>query len=377
MTIIAATGVVIATAALFLVLAGFSGLKDFSLQFSSFVDPDLKIEAAQGKSFHFTDTERNKLKEIKGIEAFSKVVEERVILEFNNKNRLATLKGVDSTFLKVTQVDSMLIQGQWFKQGTGQVVSGWGIAHHLSFGILDYGKTLKIYVPKPGQGQVTSVKGAFNSVTAVNIGIFDINEDLNDTYMYSDLVNAQYLLNYEPNQISAIEIKTSPKADQKAIIAAIHKAIDTEVVIKNRAQLNDALYKMLNTENLAVYLIFTLVIIIALFNVIGAIIMMILDKKLSLHTLYNMGATAKDIQRIFFLQGSLMTLFGGLFGLALGLALVLLQQEFSLLMITPTLPYPVSLEWENSIVVIVTIVVLGMLASKIASGRINKQLVKT
>ncbi|WP_299393816.1 FtsX-like permease family protein [uncultured Gelidibacter sp.] len=377
MTIIAASGVVVAAAALFIVLSGFAGLKDFSLEFSSFVDPDLKITPPQGKSFLLTEKDSTALHNISGIASYSKTIEERIIIEFDNKNLLASLKGVDDQYLNVTNIDSMIIQGQWFQKGSGQLVSGWGIAHNLSFGVLDYGKALNIYVPKPGVGQITSMKGAFNSLTMVNIGVFDVNEDLNATYVYTDIVNARYLMDYAPNQLSSIEIKLQPNTDEKSVRNAILEQFETDVIVKNRAQLNDSLYKMLNTENLVVYLIFTLVIIIALFNVIGALIMMILDKKGSLHTLYNIGATTKDIRRVFFLQGSLMTILGGFVGVLIGFILVVLQQQFALVMITPSLPYPVNIKVMNIVLVLVTITVLGLIASKIASGRITEKLIRS
>jgi len=377
MTIIAAFGVVVAAAALFIVLSGFGGLKEFSLGFSSVVDPDIKILPAKGKSFVLTEKDSVSLANIKGISTFSKIIEERVIVEFDNKNLLVTLKGVDANYLDVTKIDSMIIQGNWFESGSGQMVSGWGIAHNLSMGILDYGKNPRIYVPKPGKGQISSVKGAFNSLTVLNIGVFQINEDLDNTYVFTDIVNARYLMNYNKDQVSAIELKLMPNSDESEVIAAIENSLGDKVIVKNRAQLNDALYKMLNTENLAVYLIFTLVIIIALFNVIGALIMMILDKKQSLHTLFNLGATTKDIKKIFFLQGSLMTILGGIIGVVLGIIIVFLQQKFSLVMLTTSLPYPVTLELLNAAIVLITIVVLGVLASKIASSRISENLVKS
>ena len=132
---------------------------------------------------------------------------------------------------------------------------------------------------------------------------------------------------------------------------------------------------MLNTENLAVYLIFTLVLIIALFNVIGSIIMMILDKKKNLNTLFNLGVTIRDIKHVFFLQGSLMTVLGGTLGLFLGFVIVWVQKLFSLVMITPSLPYPVAIKPINFVIVFVTISILGILASKIASARISKNLI--
>ncbi|RIA11087.1 lipoprotein-releasing system permease protein [Flavobacteriaceae bacterium MAR_2010_72] len=376
MTSIAASGVVIASAALFIVLSGFAGLKDFSLEFSSFVDPDLKVLPSEGKSFLLSNDGLKALKSIQGVSSLTKIVEERVVIEFDGKKKLATIKGVDENYLKVTAIDSMIIQGNWFEPGTNQVVSGGGIAYSLSFGVLDYAKNLMIYVPKPGKGQINSIKSIFNSVEAYNVGVFDINEELNNEYIYADIETARSLLNYSPDQISAIELKLSKTSDEALVRSSIIGVLGNQVEIKNRTQLNDTLYKMLNTENVAVYLIFTLVIIIALFNVIGALIMMILDKKESLHTLFNLGTSTKEIKRIFFLQGSLMTSIGGLIGLFIGFIIVFLQQQFALVMITPSLPYPVTIKAINFIIVLLTIGVLGVFASKIASSRITKTLVK-
>ena len=377
MTLIASAGITIASAALFIVLSGFAGLKTFSLSFSSFVDPDLKIIPAQGKTFSLDNTTLNKIETIDGVANTSKIVEERVVISVDNKNVLATLKGVDSNYDKVTGIKEMVAQGSWLENNSLQVVSGWGISNELSFGVLDYSKSLQIYVPKPGSGQITSVKGAFNSINVVNVGLFDINEEMNQKYIFADINTAKILLNYSDNTFSAVEIKFQPNADETFLRKRISEIIPTPVVIKNRVQLNDALYKMLNTENLAVYLIFTLVIIIALFNVIGAIIMMILDKKKSLNTLFNLGANVSNIKRIFFIQGSLMTLISGIIGLVLGLIIVWLQQTFNLVMITPSLPYPVEIKIWNLVIVIVTITVLGLIAAKIASSRINKKLLQS
>ncbi len=377
MTVIAASGTVVAAAALFIVLSGFAGLKSFSLEFSSFVDPDLKVLPSEGKSFLLSAQDSIALHKIDGIAVYAKTIEERVILEFDDKRQIVTLKGVDDDYLRVTTIDTMVYYGNWLEQNARQVVAGGGIANKLSFGVLDFSKSLKIYVPKPGKGQITSVRGAFNSMNAHNVGVFDVNEDLNNEYIFSDINMAKYLLNYEDTQISTIEIKLRPNTDEAIVSTEIKKIFGNDVIIKNRSQLNDALYKMLNTENVAVYLIFTLVIIIALFNVIGALIMMILDKKASLNTLFNLGTTTKDIRRIFFLQGSLMTVLAGIVGLILGFLIVYLQQQFALVMITPSLPYPVEIQLINFLIVMTTIFTFGILASMLASRRISKNLVKS
>ncbi len=375
-SIIAAIGVVIGSASLFIVLSGFAGLKEFSLQFTTMVDPDIKAIPTTGKSFFVSDEELIKLKDSNLINSYSKVIEERVILNFDDKKRSATIKGVDENYRKVNAIDSIIYQGSWMTKGVNQIVVGWRISNDLSFGVLDYAKSVKIFVPKPGKGQITSMKNAFNSVDVVNVGVFQINEDLDSKYVFANLETAKGLLNYKENQLSSIELKLNKGVEEEDAMREIQTILGDKVTLKNRAQLNDALYKMLNTENLAVYLIFTLVLIIALFNVIGSIVMMILDKKKSITTLYNLGVPIKNIRKIFFYQGSLMSVVGGILGLALGFIIVLLQKLFSLIMITPSLPYPVTIKTINFVVVFVTIFVLGLIASNIASRRITKSLIE-
>ncbi|GAA4234233.1 ABC transporter permease [Postechiella marina] len=379
-TIIAGIGIIIGTASLFIVLSAFAGLKDFTLQFTSVVDPQLKAVTANGKSFILTDTNVNKLNNIEGIAQYSKIIEERVFIESDGKTYPSgIIKGVDKHYRNVVNIDSVIEYGSWLEQKTNQIVVGWGISSSLSFSVLDYAKRINIYVPKPGKGQITSVKSAFNTVRAVNVGIFDINENLNDTYIFAPINLVENLLNYKPNQISAIAFKLAENANEETVKNQIESVLGTNIIIKNREQLNDKLYKMLNTEQLALYLIFTLILIIALFNVIGSIIMMILDKKKTLNTLFKIGVTVQDIRKIFFYQGSLMSLLGGLVGITIGFLLVSLQlygPEFFKIYITPSLPYPVTIKLENFVIVFLTISVLGIIASKIASVRINNTLIQ-
>ena len=371
-SIIAAIGVILGSASLFIVLSGFAGLKDFTLQFASIVDPDLKAVSVSGKHFMLSEEEVSKLNNLDAIASYSKTIEERVVLSFDDKSYLASIKGVDENYQNVNDINAVIAMGNWLTQNSNEIVVGWGISSNLSFGVLDFAKSVSIYVPKPGTGQITSTNNAFNIVKAVNVGIFDINENLNDTYVFAPLSLAKDLLGYSSNQVSSIEFKIKKDVNEDDAIAEIHAVLGDKVLIKNRTQLNNTLYKMLNTENLAVYLIFTLVLIIALFNVIGSIIMMILDKKKTLNTLFNLGASVKDIRKIFFFQGTLMSVIGGLIGLFLGLLIIILQEQFSLVMITPSLAYPVSIKLMNFILVFVTISILGTLASKIASARISK-----
>lgn len=376
-TIIAIVGIVLGAASLFIVLSGFAGLRDFTLEFSSIIDPDLKAETNIGKSFTLDESQNQQLLAIDGVANFSKIIEERIIASSDGNNHPAYIKGVDQNYNKITTIDSVIPYGNWLYQDTPQIVVGWAISNRLSVFVNDYSKTVTLSVPKPGKGQITSQNQAINQVNTINVGIYDINEELNNKYIFASIETARQLLNYQPNQITSLEFKLTDNANQETVITNIKRILGKNIIIKNKDQLNDAIYKMLNTENLAVYLIFTLVLIIALFNVIGSIIMMILDKKKTLSTLYNIGATVKDIRNIFFYQGILMTIIGGFLGLAIGYIVVQLQASFDLIMITPSLPYPVAIHFKNFVIVMLTISILGIIASKIAASRITRDLVKT
>lgn len=373
---IASVGIIVGAMALFVVLSVFSGLKNFSLSFTNNIDPDLKISSTVGKSFVVTPLQEEALKKIDGLASYSKIIEERVLFVYGNKQEVTYLKGVDTQFTNVNPIQQALYDGQWFTQNTAQVVIGYEFAQKLSIGLLDFKTNLEVYVPKPGGGAIETPENAFNKTAIYPIGIYAINEDLDSKYIFADLALAQDLLEYTDEQISGIEIKEKKGVNEAQIISEINQIFKNKTTVKNRAQLNDALYKMLNTENIAVYLIFTLVLIIALFNLIGALIMMILDKKRNLKTLFNLGVQIKDLRKIFLLQGTLLSFFGGLIGLVIGIIIVLIQQEFELIMITPSLPYPVVFSIENVAIVMATIMVLGFIASLIASSRVSKKLLE-
>lgn len=376
-TLIAALGVIIGTLALFIVLSGFSGLRTFSIGFLNTSDPDLKISSIKGKSFDFNSKIETILKQENGIASYSKVIEERAFFDFHNKTHIAYIKGVDSNYINVNKIDTTVYIGTWLDKDIPLgVVVGNGISNALSVGVFEFIEPLKIYVPKPGKGYITDPKNAFSQINTQPIGIFALTDEIDKKFTFLPLELSQVLLNYKPNQISAIELKITQNYNRNLLVSDLKTKLGSNFKIETREQLNAVFYKMLNTENLASYLIFTLILIIALFNVIGAIIMMILDKRDNLKTLFSLGATIKEIKRVFILQGFLLTVFGLLIGLSLGVILVLLQKKYHLFMITQNLAYPVAFTFLNVFTVIITILVLGFLASKIASSRISKKLVE-
>lgn len=368
--------IVIGSAALFIVLSGFAGLKTFSLSFTNSFDPELKAIPATGKFFTLSAAQETKLASIQGIAYYSKEIEEKVYLEHKGKNHIAYLKGIDSNYTKVTGVDSTIYYGDWLINND-QVVAGIGIINILGVMVNQFRSPMQIYAFKPGEGSISqqSNNSLYNQLPMVVSGVYAVEADLDNKYVFAHLPLVQALLEKEAHQYSGINFKLMEGANEGIIRELVLKSLENKVILKNRQELNSTLYKMLNTENVATYLIFTLVLIIALFNVVGAIIMMILDKQQNSKTLYSFGTTIKELRRIYFVQGILVTGIGGLIGVLLGSLLIWSQLAFGWLKITPSLPYPVEYQVINVGIVLGTILVLGIIASKIASSRINKKLV--
>jgi lipoprotein-releasing system permease protein len=373
---IASLGIIVSSMVLFVVLSIFSGLVNFSLSFSNDFDPDLKISSTLGKSYTISPQQEQKIKTIDGVASFSKIIEERVLFMFDGKEQFTYLKGVDASFLKVSNIKKGLFNGQWLSPKTSQVVVGYGISQKLSLGIFDFNNAFEVFAPKPGKGNIENSDDAFTKIGLIPVGIYAVSEDLDSKYVFSDIELARELLGFQPNQITTLELKLKPNTDEDRIKEQLQTIFNNKITIKNRAQLNDALYKMLNTENTAIYLLFTLVIILTLFTLAGAIIMMILDKRGNLKTLYNLGTEVKDLRKIFLLQGTLLSVLGGVLGLVLGIILVLIQQQLEVIMITPTLAYPVAFLFKNVLIVLITIISLGFIASLIASSRVSKKLLE-
>ena len=375
-TIIASFGVIVGALALFIILSGFSGLRTFSYAMLDASDPDIKITATQGKSFLVTDAFLKVLDANASIAINSKVIEERVFLKYNNKEVIAFIKGVDNNYSQITHIDSVLDMGTWLDDRyLNTAVIGNGISYKLSLGVLNFGKPLEIYVPKPGVRLMTA-NNAFSKVNTQIVGTYSGTEDFANKYVFVNILLAKKLLDFEPNRITAMELKLVKDADADAVATQLQKEFGTAYKVETKAQLNELYYKVINTENFVSYLIFTLIVIIALFNVIGAIIMMIIEKKSNLKTLFNLGVTIKEIKRIFVLQGFLLTFFGMLIGLSIGVVLVFLQQEFGWFKIVGEMPYPIEFQFSNLFIVIFTITILGFLASKIAGSRISKEFIE-
>ena len=365
---------IVGGASLMIVLAGFSGLRTFSMSFSNFFDPDLKVFPKTGKTFSLSPIQETALKESGVGASYTKVLEERVFLNSRGKNYIAYIKGVDENYPKVNAVDSILVISpkEWLLS-EDYVVVGNIIAETLNLGLFTSTTPLQIIVPKAGKGSITSSSTPYREETVLLSDYYQVTEDLDSKYVFATLSLAQRLTGVQANEVSAVEVKLSKGISATEGKKRLQKVLGDSFVIKDRMALNEDLYKMFQTENLATYLIFTLVLIVALFNLVGAIIMMILDKRKNLYTLFALGMTQRQIRAIFFLQGVIVSLLGAVFGVGLGIGIAWLQKTYPMLYINPnaTVPiaYPMDIRLLEIVVVFFTIFVLGILASAIGASR--------
>ena len=365
---------IVGGASLMIVLAGFSGLRTFSMSFSNFFDPDLKIFPKTGKIFSLSPMQEAALKESGVVASYTKVLEERVFLNSRGKNYIAYIKGVDENYPKVNAVDSILIISpkEWLLS-QDYVVVGNIIAETLNLGLFTSTTPLQIIVPKAGKGSITSSSTPYREETVLLSDYYQVTEDLDSKYVFATLSLAQRLTGVQANEVSAVEIKLSKGVSVAEGKKRLQKVLGDGFVIKDRMALNEDLYKMFQTENLATYLIFTLVLIVALFNLVGAIIMMILDKRKNLYTLFALGMTERQIRAIFFLQGVIVSLLGAIFGVGLGVGIAWLQKTYPMLYINPNaavpIAYPMDIRLLEIVVVFFTIFVLGIIASAIGASR--------
>ncbi len=357
--------------ALFVVLSVFSGLENSLLSFINVIDPDLVVLPSKGKSFSISALQDQKLKVLNKNTAHSKIIEDRVIFTFGDKQIVAIIKSVDSNYSQTVDITNHILHGKWIQPHTNDAVMGDVLANELSAGMYSNDKLLEVLAMKPGKGIITMPEDAYVKLPLYTAGIYRLNNiETDNKYIYTDVNVGKDLLNFKANEFSKIEFKLKNNVSEKEIVSTLKDIFPNEV-IKNRSQLNEGLYKMLKTESLAIYLIFTLIIIITLFCLTGALIMIILEKKDHIKTLYDIGFSQKKIKRIFLYQGLILSVGGVFIGLILGITITLLQQHFGFVKVNGDFPYPIVFSWKNGALVAITILILSTIASYISASRIK------
>ena len=366
--------VIISTASLFVVLSAFAGLKNFGLSFSESFDPDYEIQPQKGKFFSVSENLLKKIRTTPNIIAAAPQINEKVFLSYNGKNQVAYLKAIDYNYINIVPVDELIVLGDWISYDGSDVVLGFGIAANLGVGVYDYDSFLNLTVPKKSKQSMLG-QNPFRSVSSIVVGLYQINEDIDKRYMFSRLELAQNLLELNSDGYSSIALKTNPKASKVELTKTLSSVFKIPIKLVSRAEQNAALHKMLNVEHIAIYFIFTLVMIIALFNVIGALIMMILEKQSQMKILLSLGATTQSIYYIFFILGLFICGFGGIFGLIFGSIIIIIQQNAPFIYVPgSSLSYPVLFQIENLFIVMGTLTILGVLSTAWAIRGLDKKL---
>tara|TARA_Y100000768_G_scaffold3063_1_gene2241 strand:- start:888 stop:2096 length:1209 start_codon:yes stop_codon:yes gene_type:complete len=355
--------IIISSASLFIVLSAFDGLKTFGLSFSNKFDADYELSPLNGKYFNLSPKIISEINNLEEIIEVAPQIEEKVFLSFKEKNQVAVLKGVDSSFNKVIPIKDLVMIGDWIDNDNSKTVIGYGISSKLSLGVYDYSSFLKISVPRNNNSSVLNLN-PFKSLPLIVVGLYQINEELDNKYIFTSLSFAKNLLNLKENQYSNLIIKTIDNINKKKLEEKINLIVEEKTKLTSRLEKNAALFKMLNTENIAVYFIFSLVMIISLFNLVGSLIMMILNKKKEMKILIAMGVSNKNLSQIFYFIGLIICFVGGIIGLSLGSLLVFIQKYSSIINVPGTnLSYPVEFNIKNIIVVFLTLIILGSISS--------------
>ena len=355
--------IIISSASLFIVLSAFDGLKTFGLSFSNKFDADYELSPLNGKYLNLSPEIISEINNLEEIIEVAPQIEEKVFLSFKEKNQVAVLKGVDSSYNKVIPIKDLVMIGDWIDNDNSKTVIGYGISSKLGLGVYDYSSFLKISVPRNNNSSVLNLN-PFKSLPLIVVGLYQINEELDNKYIFTSLSFAKNLLNLKENQYTNLIIKTSDNINKKKLEEKINLIVEEKTKLTSRLEKNAALFKMLNTENIAVYFIFSLVMIISLFNLVGSLIMMILNKKKEMKILIAMGVSNKNLSQIFYFIGLIICFVGGILGLSLGSLLVFIQKYSSIINVPGTnLSYPVEFNIKNIIVVFLTLIILGSISS--------------
>jgi lipoprotein-releasing system permease protein len=366
----------VAVCAFFVIQSVFSGLHDFGLSYSSSLDPDLKIRAVDSASFVLADSVVAQLEKIKGVGRSAPVFSQEVVLRFEQQNKLVSLLGVDDRFDQLFAVSGQIPVGRMVSDAGEEILLGYSTAIELGAGLYDYDGFVECLLPK--QGLINPLDpNPFVSQWATNVGLFQISEEVDYGYAFAPIRFVRNLTSASADTYTEININLVEGAKVNDVIDEVQATLGASFEVIEKEALNPALYRMLQTERIAIYLILSLVLIIALFNVVGAVVMMVLDKREQLQTLHRMGSPLHEIRNIFFYQGMLLSSVGGVVGLLIGIGVVVAQSVGEFILVPGTqLPYPVRFSFENLMALVVIWAWLSVLAAWIASAVVRPRLLR-
>ena len=371
LSIITQVGIAIGTAALVLVLSVFNGFENLVLNMYNVFDPHIKITSAEGKNFQNKKIIDLLLLE-EEINVFSSVLEEKVLVEYNKKQYLATIKGVDTNYNKLTNFDSILVNGDYIDnfQKTNVAVVGRGVAYYLSMNIGSFFENMTIYLPNRNSKNMLKIENAFVSSSISPVGIFGVQQEIDSKYIITPISFVQNLIQKQ-QYVSAIEINLKEKSKMLDFQKMLSEELGEKYLIKNQYQQQDFLFKILNTERLVVLLILIFIMIISAFNIISSLAVLIIDKKKDIDQLNNLGLDKQSIRKVFTYKSMLGVLSGSFFGLLFGFSLAYLQQEFGFVKMGEGSfvidAYPVKILLKDLIFIQIIVLLIGFVASLLTS----------
>lgn len=366
-SVISVVGVMVGTGALILVLSVFNGFEGLVLSLYNSINPELKATALEGKVFNLTEEQLKKIKEMPGIAYVSETMEENALARFGEKQYIVKMKGVDENFTKMTPLDDFLLNGRYLigDETKPYAVIGAGVAYYLGIYPEDFAVPMSLYVPQRTRKTLSGMPDqTFNSQAVHVAGVFTIQQEFDVSYVLVPLGLARELLEYD-REIGALEIALLPGGSVSQTRQGLMEILGPGFQVKDRYQQQATLYRVMKSEKWAVFFILTLILVIAAFNMVGSLSMLIVDKKKDIAVLWSLGATKTLIKQIFFTEGLMISLFGGLLGLLLGGMIALAQQEFGLLKLGGgegtyiVDAYPVKVQIADFIYVLITVLAIG------------------
>ncbi|MDA9882815.1 FtsX-like permease family protein [Flavobacteriaceae bacterium] len=363
--------IVAASCVLLIVLSAFAGLKDFGLAYTSSFDPDLKIIPETGSYFTLKDEDLDKIRGFDFVKEASPVIEEKVVLSNELNSGATILKGVNSDYHLLGVLDSLSLIGVFSPSKDNSLYLGADLASSLEVVMSEDFSLLATAAKKKNRSLFSFTP--FNSTKLEIEGIYQISLDIEKKYAFAPIKTVGSLVGVNEKSYTSIEVITNGFVSKESLTKEVKGLFSSNVVVLDKQDLNPALYKMLNTENLAVYLIFSLVALIAMFNLVGSLTIMMVEKKKDLRVLKSLGGKEGDFNKIFFTLGIFTSTFGAFLGIIIAWVLVVVQKSYSFVLVPGTsLPYPISLTFMNVFIVFSTIFFLGVLTSAWSTSQRGK-----
>jgi len=367
-SIISVISIAVGTTALIVVLSAFNGLSGLVKTLYNSFDPDIEVTIKEGKTFDVNEEYINKIKLIDGVEHVALTIEENALIKYKNKQCIATIKGVSPEFEMMTRFDTLVKNGDYIlNEGEhSYAVVGKGIAYQLELEHDDIFSPMSVYVPKRGTTINTlNPEDGFNEKHTYASGVFTINDDFDFKYIILPIDFVRGLVE-KPKGASALEVGLRPGADVGQVQQAVQEIVGDSFLVRSKDEQNETLFKTLKSEKLWTFIILVFILIIATFNVIGSLTMLMIEKKKDINILWNMGADKLLIRRIFLWEGIFITLVGSLAGLLLGTTLCWLQMHFGFIQFNEGYvvdAYPVIMQPVDFIIVFGTVLLIGLFAA--------------